>query len=314
MSGTDSAKGTSHATYLPRYDRQPGRRFLVTERDIEIMQAINRYRYLRTGQIQRLVFPDNTSLQSTRRRLRFLFHDGYIARMVPFTRPGHGGEEVAYHLDKKGEQALRDLEVDVLRPSKTGQVRPTFLLHALELSDFRVNLELALQDRPELSLSRFVADFELKSHIQGRKRREHYRLFDEVQHPTSKRSYVVYPDGLIVLTARKNGHEKRALFFLEIDRGTEGLRVIRDKFIGYRLYQEQGRFKKFGKFARFRLLLQTTSAKRAANMAAALHDYQGADMVLITTRDQVAESTVLSKPIWRDTAGQAHALLKGQSC
>ena len=312
MTSTDTAPRPNHATYLPRFERQPGRAFQLTERDIEILKAINRYRYLRTGQVKRLVFTDNTSLQSTRRRLRFLYHDGYIARMVPYTRAGHGGEEVAYHLDKRGEATLQDLGIEVLRPTKTGQVRPTFLLHALELSEFRVNLELALRSRDDLALTRFVADFELKSHVHGRRDRRHYRLFDEVQHPTTKRSYVVYPDGLIILAASHPAADEtaKALYFLEIDRGTEGLRIIRDKFLGYRLYQEQGRFQKYGKFSKFRLLFQTTGAKRAANMAAALHDYQGSDMVLITTRDQVTASTVLSEPIWRDTAGELHALLK----
>ena len=161
-----------------------------------------------------------------------------------------------------------------------------------------------------MSLHRFVCDFELKSNIRRRKNRRDYRLCDEVKHPATGRSYVVYPDGLVVLKACVNGREKRALYFLEIDRGTEGLRVIRDKFIGYRLYREQGRFSKYGKFARFRLLFQTTSDRRAANMAAALHDYEGSDMVRITTREKVTESSVLTSPIWRDTSGQEHALLK----
>ncbi len=298
-------------TYLPRFERQPGVPFVLTERDIEMLKVINRYRYLRTGQIKRLIFPDNASLQSTRRRLRGLYHNGYINRMVPFVRAGHGGAEVAYYLDRKGDAALRDLGIEVLRPTKTGQVRPTFLLHALELSEFRVNLELAIQQQDDLSLHRFVADFELKSHVRGkRKSRRDFRLFDEVQHPATGREYVVYPDGLIVLKAARNDREKRALLFLEIDRGTEGLRVIQEKFIGYRLYHQQGRISKFGKFARFRVLFQTTSDKRAANMAAALHDYEDSEMVWITTREKVTASSLLTSPIWRDTAGGEHALLR----
>ncbi len=82
-------------TYLPRFERQPGVPFVLTERDIEMLKVINRYRYLRTGQIKRLVFPDNASLQSTRRRLRGLYHNGSMNRMVPEA-------EVAHPSDRSG--------------------------------------------------------------------------------------------------------------------------------------------------------------------------------------------------------------------
>ncbi len=298
------------AAYLPRFDRKAGLNFVLTERDIEILRVINRYRYLRTGQIKRLLFQDNTSIQSTRRRLRFLYHNGYVGRMVPYVKAGSGGEEVAYHLDKAGEQTLRELGVDIRSPVKVGQVRPNFLHHALELSEFRVCLELALQEQNRIDLHRFVCDFELKSHLQKNSGKRRYRLFDEIEHPTTKKRFVVYPDGLIILRAKGAKAEHHALYFLEIDRGTEGLRVIQDKFIGYRLYQEQGRFKKYGSFSHFRLLFQTTSSRRANNMAAALHDYEASDIVFITTRDQVSEQTVLSSTIWKTTAGEPRSLLK----
>ena len=39
-------------------------------------------------------------------------------------------------------------------------------------------------------------------------------------------------------------------------------------------------------------------------MAARLHDFEGSEMVWISTHDQVSESTVLTAPIWKSTAGE----------
>lgn len=295
--------------YLPRFERRPDRSFVVTEREVEILKALNQFRYLRTGQVKRLVFANNSSPQSARRRLRFLYDAGYIDRLVPYVRAGHGGAEVVYHLARKGEQLLKDLGIDVLRPTKTGQVRHQFLHHALEMSEFRLNLQLALRKHDDVALHRFICDFELKSHISRRKSRFDYRLFDEVQDPKTKRKFVVYPDGLIILKATKDT-EKRALILLEIDRSTEPLRKIQEKFLGYRHYYRQKKFAKFGKFARLRILFQTTSCKRLKNMAKSIHDYEDSHLVWFSTRDQISEDSLLTHSIWKDTAGGEHSLLK----
>ena len=46
---------------LAKFKRSPDRvAFQMTDRDIEILQALNRYRYLRTGQIHELLFGENS--------------------------------------------------------------------------------------------------------------------------------------------------------------------------------------------------------------------------------------------------------------
>jgi hypothetical protein len=79
----------------------------ITDRDIEILKAVNRCRYMRTGQVKRLVFPENKSTQSCQRRLKRLFHKKFLGRIMPFVQIGNGGTESACYLDEDGIALLK---------------------------------------------------------------------------------------------------------------------------------------------------------------------------------------------------------------
>ena len=93
------------------------------------------------------VAPENKSIQSTRRRLKYLFHEGFLGRISPFIQVGQGSAETAYYLDKAGINFLQEYE-EVFVYSESGQVKHHFLNHALDLSEFRVNFEIALKNHP----------------------------------------------------------------------------------------------------------------------------------------------------------------------
>jgi hypothetical protein len=298
--------------YLPKHERATKRvAFVLTDRDVEILRAVNRYRYLRTGQIRRLVFPENTTEQSARRRLKYLFHNGYLGRVMPFVRVGEGSSETAYYLDRAGRDILQQGGEEIAAYAAGGQVKHQFLDHALDISEFRVHLELALADHPAVEIHRFTADFEVKAHTTDAVGKRRYKLFDEVAHPVSKESYVVYPDALIVLRGKGSLEQYQRLYFVEIDRGTEGLNVIKDKIIGYSLYLKQNVFAKFGKFKGFVVLFQTNSKKRADNIRHFLTGVDGAELVWITDASQVTQETIATAPIWQDHERKARAILKG---
>lgn len=296
---------------LSRFNRsKDGVPFALTDRDVEILQALDRFRYLQTGQVHRLLFSENKTVQSARRRLRYLFHNSYIGRTELFEHAGHGSNESAYFLDKKG---LEQLETDDNSPTlsrKVGKVKHTFLRHALEVSEFRLCLELALKENPIASLHRFTADFEIKSHTNKAVGRKRYKLYDEVIHPVSRKPIIVYPDALFILQGKGEYSEYKKLYFVEIDRGTEGLRVLQDKLMGYHLYQKEGIFRKFGAFHDFRLLVQTTSEKRETNLKAAYLDYQGTELAWTSRRELVSPSSILKEKIWTDFQGNPSAILK----
>ncbi len=296
---------------LAKYKRESHKvSFTLTDRDVEILAALNRYRYLRTGQIKRLVFPGNTTLQSTRRRLKYLYHHHYVGRVVPFVRLGQDMPETAYYLDKAGTDFLAECGETVNAWPLAKQIKHQFLQHALDISEFRLQLEQAIDGNAVVSLHRFTADFEIKTHTEAAAGKHRYKLYAEHQHPVSRARYVVYPDALIVFRGKGEFEKYQTLFFLEIDRGTEGLQRIRDKVIGYNQYLRQKVYKKFGEFESFRVLFQTTSEKRALNMREALLDLEGTDLVWITQVGQVDEGSILHGPIWMDSGRNVRSILK----
>ena len=93
------------------------------ERDREIIRAIQRYRYLLTGQIQRLYFLDaatpSAALRAASRALKKLREMGlidHLARRIGGVRAGSGG--LVWYLTHAGERLLR------LREQSASPMRP----------------------------------------------------------------------------------------------------------------------------------------------------------------------------------------------
>ena len=300
-------------TRLSTTQREPERiRFVLTDRDVDILKQLNHYRYLRTGQIRSLVFSDNVTAQSTRRRIRYLYHHKYINRIQPLIRVGSKlSGETAYFLAKEGIKILESMDEKIIPYPHSDSRKHLFLQHALELSDFRIFLTQALKDKNlNVELHRFVGDHELKSHLKSEKGHERYRLYQKFTHPVTKQEYHFHPDGLFILRGKGELKAHQRLFFIEIDRGTESLDRIRNKVISYNLFRKSETFKKFGKFESFKVLIQTHSEKRVKNMREHLVDMEGTDLILITQRSEVSEKTLLVKPIWSDHTLDKTAILK----
>jgi hypothetical protein len=291
----------------------------LTSRDLAVLRAVNRYRYLKTSQIQRLLFPEAATLQTTRRRLRKLAHPawGYLGRISGSAQAGDGRPEMAYCLGEAGAALLNGMGEPLVpypcsRPAGGG--RHLFLEHALGISEFRVSLELALREQPVIALQRFVHEDELKTHLRRGIKKDAYKLYNRLPHPRTQREYVVHPDALLVLAARgqpaKDKQKKQRLFFLEVDRGTEPLRVIRDKVIGYQLFRQSGAFRKFGDFADFLVLFVTNSERRVRNLRETLTDVPGEADVWIAQDTKISKDTVLKGAVWLAHDGQFCAVLR----
>lgn len=292
--------------------KKGGLAFQLTERDLEIIRAVNRYRYLRTNQIQRLIFTENTSIQSARNRLKVLFHNNYLGRIEPFVQFHNQKKEMtndlAYYLGRAGHSLLEEIGEAVYRYSKANQVQHQFLLHALELSEFRLHLEQAIDQNDNLLIDRFIAYFEMKEHLTGLSGKHRYRLYDEIRNPLSGDKITVYPDATTILEAPEFGQKR--LFFVEIDRGTEGLERIREKILGYHWYAKNRIFAKFGPFEKFTVLFQTSSEIRARNMAALVGSMICDPEILVTDFTKLNAKTLLENKIWLDKASELKSLLK----
>lgn len=121
-----------------------------------------------------------------------------------------------------------------------------------------------------------------------------------------------YPDLLLVVRNRDNPVFLGKLIMVEIDRGTMSMSALRDKVIGYSLYHRQGVYRRFGDFDGFRVLFQTSSAKRVKSMRRAFTDLQSCDLIWITDFEQVRahEHDILTAPIWLDADWNTLSIVK----
>ena len=296
---------------LAKYAREPKRvSFQMTDRDLEILRALNRYRYMRTGQVHQLLFSENGTMQSARRRLRNLYHHRYIARAQPYVQVGKPAPEIAYFLDRKGREVLRS-EGEIVRYWRKGtEVKYQFLEHAIAVSEFRLKLEKAVAAHDHLTLDRFIPDFQMRDEAERFVGKRRYLLYREAIHPALRKSFVIHPDALINLSAERDGKAGSRMLCLEVDRGTQGLEKIRDKLTGYHLAREQGLFRQFGDFHDFVVLFQAPGPKRAQSIFEALSDHVAASMARVTSADDVSSESLLTEPIWKDMSGEMRRIVR----
>src|SRR5512133_2108564 len=91
----------------PLPEQKTPRRFVLTARDTEILRAVARYRYLRTGQVHRLLFAP-AGAQMARRRLRQLASDScrYLGKAEFVLQTEGAPYEIAYFLAPPGIKYL----------------------------------------------------------------------------------------------------------------------------------------------------------------------------------------------------------------
>lgn len=297
---------------LAKFKRSPDQVvFQMTDRDVAILQAINRYRYMRTTHIHDLLFSQNSSPQSARRRLRNLFHHGYLSRARPYVKVGEATPEIAYLLNTKGRDVLREHGEVVKYWRKGSEVKYQFLEHALSLSSFRVKLEKAVNKIDGLSIDKLIPDFEMRTEAAGYVGLNRYMLYRELTHPVNRKTYIVHPDALIELCYEHNGKTASRLIFVEIDQGTQSLERIRDKVTGYVLARDQRLFAQYAGHGNFLLLFQTQSERRRQNILSTLVDHVGSGMVRVAFDADLSPESILTEPVWLDIAGDRKRLFLG---
>src|ERR1035438_5955741 len=115
----------------------------LTKRDCEIIRLVHRHRFLRSHQIVALI---SGSPQQVLRRLKLLYHHGYLerprAQLEYYERDG--ARPMVYGLSNKGGKLLeRELGITASWNEKDQGIGRMFLEHALLVSDVMVAIELA---------------------------------------------------------------------------------------------------------------------------------------------------------------------------
>jgi len=251
------------------------------------------------------------SLQHLLRRLKLLYHHGYLERprcqIDSYYRPG--SYHIIYGLGNKSLAFLKqELNVDFREVSwgeKNRAVGRIFLEHALLVSDVMVSLELACRKHDGI---RFLYEDQLAL------RSEQQPFQWRVKTRGGIRLGVI-PDRVFALEyTDQNARPERVHFFLEADRGT--MPVIRSgltqtsfyrKLLAYEATWAQKIHQRHFGIHRFRVLTVTTIAARVTSLLEACSQLKRGHGLFL-----FADRTVLEKDpfslVWRrgkssETAG-----------
>jgi hypothetical protein len=283
----------------------------LTSRDVSLLLDVYKYRYLSVSQIERLHFP---SKWMTYRRLQALTTLKCLKAFSPPNIP-----ERIFYLDSEGAEIVAgELHVDVsdlqwYRYSKTPKDY-FFIKHFLAINDFRILLTHACRISP-MRLLGFIPEYVGEKTSQGNVKK--YIRDNVCDIANNALQYSHTPDAVFAL--EKDGNA--ALFFAEIDRGTE---IVSDPEKGflkcilfYLNYWTSGKYTRYqedfgGKsFKTFRTLVITTSQARLEHMREAVtkmpFSHSNAKRFIWGTTEAKATALTFFDPIWcsLDTADRS---------
>jgi hypothetical protein len=163
---------------------------------------------------------------------------------------------------------------------------PTFIPHHLALCDVRLALEIAAERSSLFSLQEFLGDHELRP------------TPIKVTDPATKKALSFVPDGLFTLELT-DGSEQT--FLVEMDMATLSPKRCREKFAAYLLWATKERGP---------ILFVALDRRRAESLARYASEEaakRNGDSTIfwITTKEQIADQTILDRPIWRVVGGPA---------
>ena len=311
---------TVRGSYRPRRQRSghplP---FQVTDRDLDILRAVRRHRFLNSGHIRRLIEGSDRNLAN---RLKGLFEHAYLDRpdcQYDFYRPGGGSALTVYALADKGARLLshHDACPDGDRVSwaqKNRKVGRPFLEHTLAIADFAVGLSVAVAANPDIDLADGPT---LVSRLPAPTcgLAKPFRLSVPVIFRSERRTIGIEPDYVCSIGMPALG--RRGNFLVEIDRGTMPVErsdltqtSMMRKFLAYgAAWRAKLHTSAFG-WRNFRVLVVTANAERATHMREALAKLvggNGSPLFWFADAPALNQGNVLAHA-WIDGAGMARRL------
>lgn len=256
----------------------------LTERDLDVIQAVYEYRVLTTQHLQALFFP---SVHRAYERLSALYQHGFLDRRFLGVYIDKMNTPILYVLDKRGAevlQAQRGIEVEW--SSSLKQVSTQFLEHGLAINQVRIAFTLACRAQAGFELVRWRGENDLKAD------------YDRVTIRTATgRSETVslIPDSYFVL----NTPLGVAHFFLELDRGSMATKRFGQKVAAYIQYYRSGVYQQRYQTKSLRVLTVTISPTRLDNLKRVTEGVGGEQRFWFTTLDTLTTATVLRHPIWQ---------------
>jgi hypothetical protein len=271
---------------------------VLTDRDKEILRAVNDHRALKQEHIQALFFSSRSTAQF---RLQRLFHNEFLDRQfLSVVSGGPAASPAIYTVGKRGAHILVEecgLDRREVRLPK-GTFSWQFIEHLLKINDFRVAVALAtqadgftLEEWRDETVFRANPDYVLLPDKRGK----------GVKKP-------LLPDGYFCVATPRG----KARFFLEVDRGTEELSKFTPQVRVYNRYTESGQYQEKFQAKSLRILIVSSSPRRQATLRAATKAVGGDRKYWFTTFGEVTAATLFTHPIWQTLEDDAlHALITG---
>lgn len=249
FSGDDCSKN-NHIDNMPRLTTTI-RPVLVTERDLDVLDALAAYRFLSIPQLAVLFFPSRGAAEA---RLRRLHEASLVVRVFMPARPYDRRVHTIYALGGKGAQLLAPRH-DGARPrhlTAREQRSALFLDHTLRRNDLRICLS---------KLSGLSGTNQGPTLINWWQTREDVRFSTRVRMTAVRSQRVtVIPDGSMVLS---HGRDLSS-YAVEIDMATVRLQSMALKYRTYwTWWKERNAHRRFH-CTNFRVLTLTTTESRLA--------------------------------------------------
>jgi Replication-relaxation len=243
--------------------------------------CIQKYRFLTIHQFARIACLHRSTAVS---KLRLFEEQGFLRHFGNTGVRGYGKTPKAYFLTRKGWELLSSesaIPLEVLGGYKEVKVEAVWspqMYHRLRTVDLLIALESAVLQRPHLAI--------VKTFLEYRRIKRGERIVQEttdyVDAEESAENKII-PDAAYILENRES--KRRALFFVEMDMGSERITssytsanqtVLHQKFSQYDRYLKSFRYTKtyseYGEFRAFTLLFVTLQETRIENIRGELQD------------------------------------------
>lgn len=264
-----------------------GKRIEITERDLELLKLLSRYRYLRSNFLH--AFLGGASEKRFKERLGHLYHD---ARLI--NRPEQQWQfancrymPAVYELDEAGARVLRDCGQDFV-PARA--IRPSRqFAHALMVSEALASIEVGARVSRGL---RFISDQEILSKAPERTRDAKYPFELPVSigclgagGKAQRAEFKLVPDAVFGLEYPGKTYR---FFALEADRNTmpcarSDLRQssFLKKLVAYRALATEKTYKSYWGIPNLLVLTVTTSEQHMGNLMAVLKETIGGSAMFL---------------------------------
>ncbi len=155
----------------------------------------------------------------------------------------------------------------------------------LASTNVRIAVTLSAQSK-EYRIEKWLDDNELKS--------QEMKDYMTVRSERRSQRIAIIPDAYFIL----NLGERRAHFFLELDRATMSSKRWKTRVVSYKSYAESGKYQERYHTTSLRILTVTTTTERLNNLKKATEQIAVGKYFWFSTIEQVTPEKIFFSPIW----------------